>query len=356
MKKTSTGKIIIIDDDIESMTGMRDFLLELGYEVEGYLSGSQALDAIREHKCSLLMTDLMMPVMDGITLMKKAKEIDPLIICIIITGHASIETAVEAMKEGAFDYMTKPLDWKIVRMAISRALEVGRLMQSEEQLRTSRDQWRAFARRSAEIQERERQRISRELHDEIGQNLIALRMNLNSLCNLLTDKHSGQIDQRLTDSIGIVSDMTETIRDIIYNVRPAILDDFGLLAAIKSLSGKLSQYNKLRISVQGDEDMPRLPELAEISLYRIVQEALTNIIKHAQAENVLINLNQSDRSILLTITDDGAGFDTTLARDEMKTGKWGLINMRDRAESVGGTLRVESEKGKGARVTVEVKR
>jgi signal transduction histidine kinase len=259
------------------------------------------------------------------------------------------------MKEGAFDYLTKPLDWKMVRIAISRALEVRRLMTSAEQMRIARDQSRAFARRLAEAQEQERQRIARELHDGVGQYLIALNMNLNSLHDPLTDRGTGRTDPRLTDSIGIVSDMTESIRTIIYDIRPAVLDDFGLLAGIKSLTDKFSKHTNMDISVQGDDDMPRLPELVEITLYRIMQEALTNVAKHAQAKNISIRLMQSYESVLLDITDDGIGFDPALCDDPRSMGAWGMLNMRERADAIGGTFRIESEKGKGTRVVVEIR-
>jgi signal transduction histidine kinase len=355
MQKISPETIIVVDDETESMSGMRDFLTELGYRVLGFVSGGEALNALREHRCDLIITDLMMPEMDGMTFMKRAKEIDPLMICMMVTGHATIQTAVDAMKEGAFDYITKPFDWKILRLVISRALEVRRLMHSEEQLRISRDQLRAFARRLAEAQERERLRIKQELHDGVGQDLIALGMNLDSLHDPLTDKHTGLTDQRLTDSRNILSELKQTIRHLIADIRPAVLDDFGVLAAIQSFSDTFSKRTGLRILVQGDEDMPRLPGLTEISLYRIVQEALTNVAKHARAENVSICLHQLGTTVLLEVVDDGVGFDPSLSRQANQTEAWGILNMCERSEAIGGTLRLESEKGKGTRVIVEIR-
>jgi signal transduction histidine kinase len=354
MQNTPPGTIIIVDDEIESMTAMRDFLSELGYQAKGYLSGRDAVKALQEHGCDLLMTDLMMPEMDGITLMKIAKEIDPQIICIMVTGYGTIQTAVEAMKEGAFDYITKPADWKILRLVLSRAMEVRRLMKSEEQMRISRDQWRAFAGRLAEAQERERQRIARELHDEVGQNLIALGMNLHSLRNPLTDKRTGKMDPRLSDSLGILADTNQTIRNVIADLRPAVLDDYGLLAAVQSHCDRFSKRTGLHVIVHGDEDMPRLPGFAEITLYRIFQEALTNVAKHAQAQNVSILLTQSDTTVLLKINDDGTGFDPSVSHPAKEAGTWGLLNMRERAEAIGGTLIIESAIGKGTRVIVEI--
>jgi signal transduction histidine kinase len=356
MQKFFPGKILIVDDEIGSMSGMWDFLSELGHQVKGHLSGREALHSLQEHRYDLLMTDLMMPEMDGMMLMKRAKEIDPLIICIMITGHATIQNAVEAMKEGAFDYITKPPDWKMLRMTVSRALEVRRLMQSEKLLKTSCDQLRVFAIRLVEAQEHERQRIARELHDGVGQNIIGLDMNLNSLFASVTDKQTGMPDQRLIDSRSLTSDIKETIRDIIANLRPPLLDDFGLLPAIESLGDKLSKRAGLRISVLGDEDMPRMPEFTEISLFRIIQEALTNVAKHAQAENVSICLEQSDAGVRLEITDDGIGFNPDQFGYAKDREAWGLLNMRERVSAINGTLKIASGNRKGTNIVVEIPR
>ncbi len=356
MQITSPGTILIVDDEIESLNGMCDFLLELGYRVTGCVSGGEALDALEHQQYDLLITDLMMPGMDGIALMKKSKEREPLIICLVVTGHATIQTAVDAMKEGAFDFITKPLDWKIFRVIISRGLEIRRLMQSQEQMRISRDQARAYARRLAEVQERERQRIAREFHDGFGQNLVGLGMLLNALRDPLTDRETGRIDERLIDAIETATDMTKTLRDIVNDFRPSVLDDFGLLPAVHSLAEKIAKHTELSISVQGEDGMQRLPDFEEISLYRIVQEALTNIAKHAKAQNVVIRILQSGMSLMLEITDDGVGFDTAHFGYSKEQGSWGLLNMRERAEAIGGTLQIESNRGFGTRVAVQIKR
>jgi signal transduction histidine kinase len=303
-----------------------------------------------------MITDLMMPGIDGMTLMKKTKEIDPLIICIMVTGHATIQTAIDAMKEGAFDYLTKPFDWKMLRAVTARALEVRRLMLSEEQIRASRDQLREFARRLVEAVERERQRIAQELHDGIGQNLIALGMILESLGDPLTDKRTGMTDRRLVDARTILSELKQTIRQLIADFRPAVLDDFGILAAIQSFAETFSKRTGLNISVQADEGMSRLPGLSEISLYRIVQEALTNVAKHARAENVFISVHQKGPKLLLEISDDGVGFELNQVHGTRQKEAWGLLNMRERTEAIGGTLQFESVKGKGTRVLLEIGR
>ncbi len=358
MQTISPETIIIVDDETGSLSGMQDFLTALGYHVLAFVSGREALKVLHEHRCDLLITDLMMPEMDGMTLMKRAKEIDPLIICMMVTGHATIQTAVDAMKEGAFDYITKPFDWKILRVVIARALEVRRLMLSEEQIRISRDHARTVARHLVEALERERQRIAQELHDGIGQNLIALGMILDSPGGSLpdtTDASPGLTDERLTDARTILSELKQTIRHLITDFRPAVLDDFGLLAAIRSFSEIFSKRTGLCIRVRGDEDMQRLPGLTEISLYRIVQEALTNVVKHAEARNVVISLHQDGTTLRLEIADDGIGFDINHIPKAYEKEAWGMLNMRERTEAINGTLRFESRKGNGTRVLVEIR-
>lgn len=353
-RTTAVETIFVVDDDRESLTGIHHFLMELGYRVEAFSSARLALDALEHNPCDLFLTDLLMPEMDGIALMKEARAFDPLMICILITGYGTIETAVEAMREGAFDFITKPVDWKMLRISLSRALSIRRLLQSEEELRVARDLSRTFARRLAEAQEQERQRIARELHDGVSQNIVALDLNLYSLQMLITDRLTREAEKTLTDAHIILSEITETIRNVVFDLRPAVLDDFGLLAALKSHSDQFSRRTGLHISVDGDDDMPRLPNFSEITLYRIAQEALTNVAKHANARLVSVRLHRNAAGLRLEIADDGIGFESADFDDPKRDGNWGMLNMRERAEAIGGKLFVTSARGSGTRVIVEI--
>lgn len=346
--------IFVVDDETESLTGIHYFLMELGYRVEAFSSARSALDALEDTPCDLLLTDLLMPEMNGIALMKEVRAFDPLMICIMITGHGTIETAIEAMREGAFDFITKPVDWKMLRLSISRALSIRRLLQSEEELRISRDLSRTFARRLAEAQEHERKRIARELHDGVSQNIVALDLNLYSLHMLFTDGLTREANKTLTEARAILSEITEAIRNVVFDLRPAVLDDFGLLAALKSQSDTFSQRTGIDISVGGDDEMPRLPNFSEITLYRIAQEALTNVAKHANARHVSVSLVRNAVGLRLEIADDGIGFDSADFDVPKRDGNWGMLNMRERAEAIGGRLFVTSAPGNGTRVIVEI--
>ncbi len=136
METEGPGRLIVIDDEVETITPVCEFLSHCGYAVSSFTSGRDALKAMRERPFDLLLTDLIMPEMDGITLLRAALDIDPSLIGIIITGQGTIRSAVEAMKVGAFDYILKPLELKLLRQIVSRAMNVRRLLRAESKYRS----------------------------------------------------------------------------------------------------------------------------------------------------------------------------------------------------------------------------
>ena len=124
MSKDKMGSLLIVDDEIETMNPLCDLLSEWDYEVIGFTSGKQALETLRDRDFDLLITDLVMPEMSGIELIQSALQIQPLLVCIVITGQGTVQTAVEAMKTGAFDYVLKPLEFKTLKQILLRAMEV----------------------------------------------------------------------------------------------------------------------------------------------------------------------------------------------------------------------------------------
>src|SRR4030042_6247399 len=134
--KFKSGRLMIVDDEIDLLTSLCDILSEIGYETVGFTSGKDALKALKERDFDLLLTDLMMPEMDGIALLRAALEMDPHLVGIIITGQGTIHTAVEAIKIGAFDYVLKPFRLKSLDMTLTRAMRLQQLKESEEKYRS----------------------------------------------------------------------------------------------------------------------------------------------------------------------------------------------------------------------------
>jgi PAS domain S-box-containing protein len=239
--------------------------------------------------------------------------------------------------------------------SLGSLLDITERKKAEEELKKSHEQLRNFAKRLAEAEEIERQKIARELHDQVGQNLTALGINLSILRNQLPDTSTGQINARLNDSMGLLEETAKRIRDVMSDLRPSVLDDYGLMAAIRWFSERISKRTGLIIHVEDQDTKVGLSSETEITLFRIAQELLTNITKHAKATEVSIRLDSMDGKVQFVIIDNGVGFDAT-ALNQIGEATWGLLNVRERAEAIDGILTIESSPGQGTRVVIEVKK
>jgi two-component system sensor histidine kinase UhpB len=214
---------------------------------------------------------------------------------------------------------------------------------------------RALTTRLADVAEAERQRLSRELHDQVGQNLTALGINLNIIRSELLDTASPSLQHRIEDSLALVMQTTESIRDVMADLRPPVLDDYGLVAALEWYGRRYSQRTNTNVFVEGHEPVPRLAPRVENALFCIGQKALNNVAKHAQATQVIVTLEASPNLVRLTVADNGIGFDLARLSDGSELPGWGILTMTERADAVGGRCRIDSQPGQGTRVVVEVK-
>jgi PAS domain S-box-containing protein len=225
------------------------------------------------------------------------------------------------------------------------AIENSRLL--DESL-AKQQEVRELSGRLAEAQENERRRIARELHDQVGQSLSALSLNMNIVHLQLPDYMPG-VRRRLEDSLMLIDQTTDNIRSLMSELRPAVLDDYGLKAALEWAAGVFIKRYNHKLVVEGE--CARFSSRVEIALFRIAQEALANVARHAQAQRVSIRLSQVQADFSMTITDNGIGFDlASLPRTE-KSG-WGLRLMSERADSIGASLEIESAHMQGTKITV----
>jgi signal transduction histidine kinase len=219
-----------------------------------------------------------------------------------------------------------------------------------EQVRTGRERLQTLSRRLVEVQESERRRIARELHDEAGQALTSLKLGL----HLLEREAAGgeAITSRVADLRRTTEEVLERLHGLAADLRPASLDHLGLVPTVRHLVSTLNAQGGPTVQFEAVGLGPgRLPTAVETALYRMAQEALTNVVRHARASKVSVLLERRDNRIILLIEDDGVGFEYGVA---MQSGRLGLVGMRERAEMLGGSLRVESSPGQGTMVLVEV--
>ena len=204
-------------------------------------------------------------------------------------------------------------------------------------------------RHTVNAQEEERARIARELHDETAQFLTALSLNLATLRS--TQPQTPQVEELLDRLQSLSQQMSQGISRMVRDLRPAQLDDLGLEAALSSLVDDERRHSGLDISVEVLGSRRRLDPLVETVLFRVAQEALTNVIRHAGVDISRLQLEYHPDEVILCVQDWGAGFD--MQQTGSLTG-WGIAGMRERVESIGGQLRLQSSLGKGTRVEAAV--
>jgi signal transduction histidine kinase len=216
-----------------------------------------------------------------------------------------------------------------------------------EQIQRTQDELKRLSARLVEAQEQERRAISRELHDEVGQSLNALLVDLGNL-RAITSPEDEEARQLLEMAKSLADQSVKALRNMALLLRPSMLDDLGLLPALHWQAREVSRRTGMRIDVDADEAVDGLPEEHRTCIYRVVQEALHNSSRHAGAKTVRISIRQGAGKIVLSVRDDGRGFDAVHVRG------LGLIGMEERVKYLGGTFRVHSRAGEGTVLTIDL--
>ncbi len=243
-------------------------------------------------------------------------------------------------------------DGTLCKLGISR--DITERKKAEEALRESEKQLRVLSTQLLRAQETERKRISRELHDELGQSLMVMKLRLDFIDkNLLA--HQTRLKRECADGVQYVDQVMENIRRLSRDLSPTILEDFGLSAALRWLINNFAERYNIKVVMDMIDIDALLPPRSHVVVYRTVQEALTNIGKHSAAQNVSISIRGNGDSILFSIADDGIGFNESLMDAKGPEGRGlGLETMKGRCQMVGGVLTIWSQEGQGTRITLSV--
>jgi signal transduction histidine kinase len=248
----------------------------------------------------------------------------------------------------AVPYRWMPTERELMRaMADRSALAIDR-MQMTDALRERESRIAELSAHLLRVQEEERKHISRELHDETGQGLMVTRLYLGMLEASLRSR-SSQV--KIQEALAVVDRTIEGLRRMIARLSPLVLQELGLVAAMRKEAKDLSKSTGVKTRVAVPDDLGRLGPEAETAIYRVVQEALHNVAKHAQAKNVTVQIGREPGAVRLLVEDDGVGF----AQKGVSRGRsFGLAGMRERIAALGGSVRVRSGKGRGTRIEVTV--
>jgi PAS domain S-box-containing protein len=204
------------------------------------------------------------------------------------------------------------------------------------------------------IQEKERRRISRELHDEAGQALTAMKINIEMMENEIPES-SKNIRKRLDETKQLLTHTLQEIRLLSFELRPSLLDHFGVLAAIREYSKNYSERTNIDVQVRGENIVEKFSPEIDILFYRCAQEALTNVAKHSEAKNVIIKIDHDGNELCMSIKDDGKGFDINENfKKHINSFGIGLFGMKERVALLNGSLRIHSEKNEGSELEILV--
>lgn len=246
-------------------------------------------------------------------------------------------------------YVVKNDQGKPQRM-IGSMMDITRLKVVEEELALSYKEIRELSEHISYVREENKKKIAREMHDELGQQITVMKIQVAWLAGKLQPVDD-DIKQRLNNLDEMLNDSIKSIRRISAELRPSLLDDLGLIAALEWHLKEVGLKLGIQVKFSAHMHEPDLAESTKTSLFRIVQESLTNIARHAKATNVAVSLTEKERGLILTIVDDGIGMDL----QELKNTKtMGIVGMRERAVMMGGIFSVESSPGKGTIITVTV--
>jgi signal transduction histidine kinase len=309
---------------------------------------------LRARHVDVIVLDLGLEESDGLATVQRLVACgERLPALVVLSGLDDEEVAVEALQAGAQDYLIKgQIDARqlarAIRYAIGRHQAEQAIAERTVELERSRELVRSLGARNARLLEEERRRVARELHDEMGQQLAALRMEIAVL------RQSGGAAERASDGaawgmlLGRVDGLVVSVRRIVAELRPPALDG-GLAAALDWLVSEFERQTRLDCAVDVDACASLLSPDAAAMVFRIAQESLNNVRRHAGAAKVSLHLRAADAGCELRVHDDGSGFDPS-----SRTAGFGILGMEERARALGGTLTIDSRPGLGTDVRLRL--
>ncbi len=348
---------VLVVEDHPDLRAYLHRLLSRRYVVDVASHGAEALVRGRACRPDLVLTDYSMPEMGGGELLERLRADD--LLCrtpvIVLSARGTRGLQAELLAKGAWDFVAKPFEEPVLFARIELLIELARTRGEVEKVIGSLEEVneRLTARLAVEHDHvttllasidkgraGERQRIAREIHDELGQVLSGMRIEL----AIMREKGPNVMREHLAALRGLLERASSAVGDARRGRAPAVVAERGLGAGLEGLMGEVSQMSAVRTEMVCDGDLDQVPEELARDAYRIVQEATTNVIRHAMATRLVVVVKGDDEGLTLDVRDDGVGFVVG------STGRHGLTGMRERAEAAGGWFEVTSRRGDGTRV------
>lgn len=365
---SQNATILIVDDNPVVLFAMSHLLQGAGFAVIEATTGAQAIERAGADSPDLILLDVMLPDINGVEVCRRLKagaDTRQLFVVLLSSIEISPDSQITGLEAGADGYIARPIE---NRELLARVQALLRIQQAEHALRKAHDELekrvaerttelsqangalKALSQRLVDVQEAERRFVARELHDEIGQMVTGLKLVLETTLHPATAEEQQGLDEALT----LINDLMEQVRRLSIDLRPQMLDDLGLLIALDWHFKRYFKQTGIRVQFKHTPLEERLPTRLETAVYRIVQEALTNVARHARVKEVTVRLWTNPERVGIQIEDAGTGFDP-FASSALRPST-GVAGMKERAELLGGDFTLESQSGAGTRITVELPR
>jgi len=360
----SQARILIVDDDSKSLMALQELLQSPAQEVVPANSGEEALRCVLKQDFAVILLDARMPGVDGFETARLIRERErsrhtPII---FLTGaYEDVHSVFRGYEAGAVDYIVKPLVPEILKSKISVFVElynknavlireIAERRRVEEHLRKSEENLRALAAHVQSVREEEWTRIAREIHDELGQSLTGLKMDLTWVANRLPEDRR-ELAERTKSMFGLIDDTIQSVRRIASRLRPEVLDNLGLIAAIEWHAGDFRKRTGIRCKISAPSETPALDRERSTAAFRIFQELLTNVARHANATRIDVTMRVDSGALVFTVEDNGKGIAESAINDSKSLG---LLGMRERVLPFGGTIEIAGFRDKGTQVKVSI--
>ena len=363
MPSNSAGaSVLVVDDDAANRLALEGALATIGARIVMASSGEEALRRVLEDDFAAILMDVRMPGIDGFTTATLIRERARSRNTPIIFMTAAIEdlgNMFRGYRAGAVDYLAKPVVPEVLRSKLAvfiglndmnrmLSAELSERAATEQRLRASEENLRALAAHLQSVREEERVAIARDIHDDLGQALTGLKYDIGGLAQACSK--DPDVAQR-TVAIGLAIDkILNSVRRISSGLRPEVLDEIGLSAAVEWQGREFSRRTGIRCTVDADPAFSNPDRERSTALFRILQELLTNVARHAHATRVSVSLSGGDE-IQLRVEDNGRGIE----KDKFEHARsLGFMGLRERVQAFGGTIDVEGREGEGtiARVSI----
>lgn len=396
-------KILAIDDNFDNLLTLKALISESVPHAEVLTSqtGAEGIILAGKNDPDVILLDILMPGMDGFEVCRRLKadpELADIPVVFVTALNDDKHSRIKSLEVGGEAFLTKPVDESelfaqihaMVKIKFANSIkrkenielaalvddrtrelertntatlnlledlkqEIDARKKTEEALRQSQEQLKIYAAHLENIREEERIILAREIHDELGQILVAIKIDLGLLGKkaeqYFQKDASGDFTMQFQRLAEVVNDTIKTTRRIMTDLRPEVIDFLGFVDAVKQYAVQFEERYEIKSFFINDIPSFELDAQRSVALFRIVQESMTNIAKHAHASEVLIQLGEGDNSIYLEISDNGVGFDVNTDR---RSDSYGLIGMKERTFLLNGTFSLNSIPGKGTTVRVDV--